>query len=63
MKATVMSDEKKEDVHTDHFCQAPDCERWGSFGFQAVANEPARWYCMEHRQHGEQMLARRRLQD
>lgn len=48
-----MSDEagssaRKDSVHHEHWCEHPDCKKWGSFGFASGKSEP-RWFCMEHR--------------
>lgn len=36
-------------VHFEHWCEHPECKRWGSFGHSARKDEPPRWFCMEHR--------------
>lgn len=36
-------------VHFEHWCEYPECKRWGSFGHSARKDEPPRWFCGEHR--------------
>ncbi|WP_072597245.1 hypothetical protein [Sinorhizobium americanum] len=48
-----MSDEQGAKPHYEagpyvHYCERPDCHKWGSFGF-AVGKAAPNWFCMEHR--------------
>jgi hypothetical protein len=39
----------------EHPCEAPGCDRWGSFGFRVGGS--IRWFCLEHKDIGERLLA------
>ncbi|PDT39795.1 MULTISPECIES: hypothetical protein [Sinorhizobium] len=48
-----MSDEQGAKPHYEagpyvHYCEHPDCQKWGSFGF-AVGKAVPNWFCIEHR--------------
>ncbi|MDE3771489.1 hypothetical protein I7G86_07740 [Sinorhizobium meliloti] len=47
-----MSDELGAKPHYEagpyvHYCEHPDCKKWGSFGFAVGRGEP-NWFCSEH---------------
>jgi hypothetical protein len=42
----------------EHWCDAKDCKEWGTFGYKTAYGQL--WFCMAHRQEGEDALAGRR---
>lgn len=41
-----------------HFCDAPDCNQWGSFGYKTTYGQM--WFRRAHKQQGEDALAGRK---
>ena len=50
-----MSDEQGAAKHDTtlyvHYCEHPDCKKWGAFGF-AVGKAQPNWFSIEHRSTG-----------
>lgn len=41
-----------------HFCQAADCNEWGSFGYKTTYGQMR--FCRTHKQQGEDAMAGRK---
>lgn len=39
-----------------HLCDAPDCETWGTYGFEWGGKR--KWACLAHRERGAAWLAK-----
>jgi hypothetical protein len=46
---------RRPDGRFEHFCAV--CGAWGSFGFGVTAEQPGRWFCFDHRGHGDDASA------
>ena len=48
-----MSDQNNkagDGIHENHWCEHPNCSRWGSFGFSRSKVDKPTWHCLEHYQ-------------
>lgn len=42
----------------EHYCDSYDCQKWGTYGYKTAREQF--WFCLEHKQEGEDLLAGRR---
>lgn len=35
-------------IHENHWCEHPDCKKWGGFEYSRSKAENSTWHCWEH---------------
>lgn len=48
----MMTYERPAGGHVNHWCEWPECDAWGAFGYSQGRDIESRWLCGQHRLHG-----------